>query len=112
MDKTARGAAPHAGLRAHGGEWFLALPDNEAGCGILAVLPPTACRVDHPSGRPWLIGRWDVRDLRVASAGRVRIAGLGACAAEAAALERTAARIHAVTDVAPAVARIPDRKSV
>ena len=55
----------------------------------------------------WLIGSWDVRDLRVASAGRVRLAVLGACAAEAPTLERTAARIHDVTDLAPAFARIP-----
>jgi asparagine synthase (glutamine-hydrolysing) len=107
MNNTAQGAAPREELCAHGGEWFLALPDNVASCEIVAALPPTDCRVDHPSGRPWLIGRWDVRDMRVVSAGRIRVAVLGACAAEASALERTAAGIRDVTDLAPAFARIP-----
>src|SRR3954463_4305795 len=94
-------------LRPHGAEWFLALPDDEAGLGISAALPPTACRVDHPSERPWLIGRWDARDMRGASAGRILGAGLGARTAEAAAHQRTAAKSHAVTNSAAASARIP-----
>ncbi len=108
MFRSPHGTAPTpVELRPHAAEWFLALPDDEPGLGISAALPPTACRVDHPSGRPWLLGRWDARDMRVASAGRVRVAALGACAAEAAALERTAARVRDVTDLAAASAHIP-----
>ncbi|MFJ9692637.1 asparagine synthase-related protein [Kitasatospora sp. NPDC101183] len=38
---------------------------------------PSLRTVDHPSGRPWIIGRWDDEDIAVARAGRDAVALIG-----------------------------------
>jgi len=83
--------AVSAGLPAtgRGEEWFVVLPDDESAPAVAAALgsgagPFTAARrLDHPSGRPWLIGDWDPRDLVVGAAGRTRVAVVGHCPATA-----------------------------
>ncbi|MFC3456027.1 asparagine synthase-related protein [Amycolatopsis speibonae] len=78
---------------AHAGEWLIALPDHPDAAAVVAGLGPAPRRVDHPSGRPWLIGRWDPVDLRVGSAGDAgSVAALGFCSATAEKLSKLAER--------------------
>jgi asparagine synthase (glutamine-hydrolysing) len=58
--------------------WFLVFPDTDA----VAVLAARArsCgtqEIPHPSGRPWLIGRWPDHALTTAACGPARLAVLG-----------------------------------
>ncbi|SHF62173.1 asparagine synthase-related protein [Streptoalloteichus hindustanus] len=80
----------------HAGEWLVALPDTPNAAAVLAALGPTPRRADHPSGRPWLVGRWDPVDLRVGSAGPTSVAALGICSATPERLAEIAARTRDV----------------
>ncbi|GAA3310697.1 hypothetical protein GCM10020295_78460 [Streptomyces cinereospinus] len=85
--------------------WFLVFPDTDA----VAQLATRArshgtCRIPHPSGRPWLIGRWPDHAVTTAVCGPVRLVVLGQHAVtgrEAARAARTgspeAAEAHART---------------
>jgi asparagine synthase (glutamine-hydrolysing) len=58
--------------------WFIALPDiDPAGAVARSVQPHATRRLDHPSGRPWLLGRWSDREVAVATAGTAALAVLG-----------------------------------
>ncbi|RKT54717.1 asparagine synthase-related protein [Saccharothrix australiensis] len=89
----------------HGEEWFVVLPDDECALAVAAALGPGAGpftvtgRLDHPSGRPWLIGRWDERDLLVGTAGRTRVAVLGCCPAPPDAITALARRATRPADL-------------
>ncbi|MEV0678698.1 asparagine synthase-related protein [Actinosynnema sp. NPDC050436] len=72
-------------------EWLVVLPDHPESHSIAATLDAPR-RVDHPSGRPWLVGRWDPVDLRVGTAGRTSVAALGFCSATPERLTALAAR--------------------
>lgn len=74
-------------------DWFVVLPDHDATSDVVSGLPEAPCRVAHPSGRPWLVGRWDTDDLRVGEANGVRLAVLGCCSAEQGRLDEFAARL-------------------
>jgi asparagine synthase (glutamine-hydrolysing) len=85
-----------------GGRWFVVLPDTDAGAAEARSWEAPQ-RVLHPSGRPWLLGDWDSRDLRVGTAGGVRLAVLGSCAVDGEHLSVLAGRVRRVEDV-PGVA--------
>ncbi|MFT2016749.1 lasso peptide isopeptide bond-forming cyclase [Streptomyces sp. 796.1] len=53
----------------------------------------------HASGRPWLVGQWNARDLVAARAGRVAIAVIGCCPIDAADLERRAGRLRDLAEL-------------
>src|SRR4029453_5556509 len=58
--------------------WFVALPDCEPAREVGTVLGPHPTQVvSHPSGRPWLVGRWAAGTLTTAQAGRTSIALIG-----------------------------------
>ncbi|MFF4225536.1 lasso peptide isopeptide bond-forming cyclase [Streptomyces sp. L500] len=85
--------------------WFLVLPDTagEAVTEIAARARPHAVQsVPHPSGRPWLLGRWDPEAFALGEAGDARVAVLGehtvsaAEAARAAGAVRTAGTLDAL----------------
>lgn len=85
--------------------WFLVLPDTaaEAVTEIAARARPHAVQsVPHPSGRPWLLGRWDPEAFTLGEAGDARVAVLGehavsgAEAARAAGAVRTAGTLDAL----------------
>ncbi|HVM00028.1 MAG TPA: lasso peptide isopeptide bond-forming cyclase [Egibacteraceae bacterium] len=61
-----------------------------------ALRPQAAQVVNHPSGRPWLLGRWDPETLVVGEAGRVKIALVGQHAVAAEQLGATAGRVTSV----------------
>ncbi|MBW4718345.1 asparagine synthase [Saccharothrix sp. SC076] len=76
---------------------MVVLPDHPDAAAVVSALGPVPRRVDHPSGRPWLLGRWDPVDLRVGVDGDTAIATLGFSSAAPEALAATARR---TTDVA------------
>ncbi|CAL9362891.1 asparagine synthase-related protein [Streptomyces sp. enrichment culture] len=58
--------------------WFAVLPDCRAASPTAAALGAGAPqRIDHASGRPWILGRWPEDTLALGTAGGVRLAVLG-----------------------------------
>ncbi|RLV01285.1 asparagine synthase [Streptomyces griseocarneus] len=84
-----------------GGEvWFAALPDGEVARAAAHLLRHRAARrVDHHSGRPWLLGDWPDGYVTVAAAGARRLAVVGRCPATANALSVRLGRVRGVNDV-------------
>ncbi|MBW4718141.1 asparagine synthase-related protein [Saccharothrix obliqua] len=59
---------------------LVVLPDSAAAARVFERVPhdePDVVR--HPSGRPWLVGRWSPRDLVVVDEGPVRVVLFGFC---------------------------------
>lgn len=94
-----------AAAAGRGEEWFVVLPDSESALAVATALDSgvgscaASQRVDHPSGRPWLVGRWDPQDLLVASAGRTRVAVVGCCPASVDEITRIAQRATDTSDL-------------
>lgn len=83
---------------------FVVLPDTADGAEIQALVPFAHARViAHASGRPWLVGEWSQGQVRVASAGPVRLAVSGTCPVTDDGLARIAARISRLSEVDRAV---------
>ncbi|WP_242454371.1 lasso peptide isopeptide bond-forming cyclase [Bailinhaonella thermotolerans] len=79
----------------HGGAYFAVLPDRAPGPAVATVLSGPDTRVlRHPSGRPWLVGRWPDDEIAVAEAGDARLAVIGRCPAAAGRLAAEAARLR------------------
>lgn len=82
----------------------MVLPDTADGAEIRALVPfAQAGVVAHASGRPWLVGEWSRGQMRVASAGTVRLAVFGSCPVTDDGLARIAARVSRMSDVERAV---------
>src|SRR5215218_5596759 len=80
--------------------WFVALADCESTGRASAALRHHATQViNHPSGRPWLLGRWADGTMTIGQAGRTSIALIGHHADTADGLSKTAARIGTVSDL-------------
>jgi asparagine synthase (glutamine-hydrolysing) len=80
--------------------WFVALPDCESTRGVRAALRDHATQVvSHPSGRPWLLGRWAEGTVTSGLAGRVSIALIGQHAETTDRLAQAAGRIRTVADL-------------
>lgn len=80
--------------------WFVVLPDSDAALYLAAALASLTPRtLLHPSGRPWLIGRWAAEDLVTAQVGGTRLVVNGCCPLTAAKLSAWAGRIRTVADV-------------
>jgi asparagine synthase (glutamine-hydrolysing) len=80
--------------------WFVVLPDREVTPGVGAALSRRATRaVSHPSGRPWLLGRWAGGMVTTAQAGAVGIALIGQHAETADRLTAAAGRTRTVDDL-------------
>jgi len=59
-------------------DWFVALPDCPAADAAAArLIAPDRLVVRHPSGRPWLVGRWAAEQLALTERPGVRTAQLG-----------------------------------
>jgi asparagine synthase (glutamine-hydrolysing) len=88
--------------------WFVVLPDHEAAHRVGAVLRDHATQqISHPSGRPWLLGRWAEGKVTTGQAGSTNIAVLGQHAATSDQLARAAGRVQAVTDLDRLAASLP-----
>ncbi|GAA3432582.1 asparagine synthase-related protein [Kutzneria kofuensis] len=90
-----------------GAAWFVVLPDTERATAAEAAAPTPATRIDHCSGRPWLVGRWPDGEFLLAEAGTTRLAVLGHCPVGGAALAQWASRIRDVADVDAVAASLP-----
>ncbi|WP_432137020.1 lasso peptide isopeptide bond-forming cyclase [Streptomyces sp. bgisy154] len=53
----------------------------------------------HPSGRPWLVGRWHDSEVVAATAGAAALAVVGCCPVDADALRRRAARLRDLAEL-------------
>ncbi|UJW32677.1 asparagine synthase-related protein [Saccharothrix sp. AJ9571] len=76
---------------------FLVLPDHPGAATVIGGIDlddPGTRIVAHPSGKPWIVGRWHERDLLVATAGEVSVALLGAALIAPDELER---RLRSIT---------------
>jgi asparagine synthase (glutamine-hydrolysing) len=80
--------------------WFVVLPDHASANALVPALRRHANReVSHPSGRPWLLGRWAEDTVAIGRAGRNRIALIGQHAVTASLLAGTAAKVRKIADL-------------
>jgi asparagine synthase (glutamine-hydrolysing) len=80
--------------------WFVVLADNDTAAAEVAAVRPHATReLAHPSGRPWLLGRWPEGAATVGRAGPVAVAVIGEAAATAGQLGQAARRVDGVADL-------------
>ncbi|HCT78287.1 MAG TPA: asparagine synthase [Micromonosporaceae bacterium] len=90
---------PH-GMPSHGEAFFVVLPDHENALAVASRMRRFATRaVTHPSGRPWLMGRWLDDDITAVEAGNIRLAVIGSCAVTAAELNRRADRLRNLAEL-------------
>ena len=80
--------------------WFVVLPDCDAACDIAASVGAHATQtIAHPSGRPWLVGRWADVAPTIGRAGHTAIAVLGEHATTGAQLDRAAGDVRVPADL-------------
>jgi len=80
--------------------WFVALADRDSVGPLGDALRSHATReVSHPSGRPWLLGRWPESMLSSGHAGHTKIAVIGQHALTSDQLAAAAGRMRAVADL-------------
>ena len=80
--------------------WFVVLPDCDAALDVAAILGGLAPQtLPHPSGRPWLMGRWAAEELVTAQGRGTQVAVIGCCPVTAAALSALAHRVRTVADL-------------
>ncbi|MGH3889885.1 MAG: asparagine synthase-related protein [Pseudonocardiaceae bacterium] len=83
-----------------GQAWFVVLPDCDAARDVAAALGGHAPQtLPHPSGRPWLMGRWAADELVTVQVGGVQVAVIGCCPVTVAALSTLAHRVRTVADL-------------
>jgi asparagine synthase (glutamine-hydrolysing) len=88
--------------------WFVVLADCEAARPVGAALRERATQaISHPSGRPWLLGRWAAGTVTTGQAGPTTVAVLGQHAATSDQLARAAGRVQAVADLDRLAASLP-----
>ncbi|MFF6952392.1 lasso peptide isopeptide bond-forming cyclase [Streptomyces iakyrus] len=77
--------------------WFVVLPDCASAGRVSAALRTRAVQeVGHPSGRPWLLGRWSPGALTIGEADRTKIAVVGEHAVTADRLTPAAGRVGTI----------------
>ncbi|MFE1775347.1 asparagine synthase-related protein [Streptomyces sp. NPDC059008] len=88
---------------------FLVFPDHPAGQALCRLLPagPPAHLLRHPSGRPWIVGRWTADEAVTAEAGPRRAVLLGTASASPGALARLLPGPGHLDGVGERVRRIP-----
>ncbi len=81
--------------------WFVVLPDCEPAREVAAIFRPLAAQeVAHPSGRPWLIGRFLGGSPTTGAANQTRVAAVGQHAVTRQELDQVARQIRRPTDLA------------
>jgi asparagine synthase (glutamine-hydrolysing) len=81
--------------------WFVVLPDcRDAGEAVAPRLRGAETgELCHPSGRPWIIGRWSKETIAIGRAGRSAIVVLGQHAVTTETLDCACRRVQSVADV-------------
>jgi asparagine synthase (glutamine-hydrolysing) len=82
------------------------LPDNEDAAALARRIPGT-CRIDHASGRPWLVGTWADDRMTLVTAGSRRLAVLGRTRLDEDSTVRALARVHSLHDLDAVASRLP-----
>ncbi|MFF0106685.1 lasso peptide isopeptide bond-forming cyclase [Streptomyces hirsutus] len=85
---------------------FVVLPDCPAGAHLAADLP-AARRIDHASGRPWIVGDWPEDEATVLEAGPRRMVLLGRTRLDRAATTAVLGRLRSLRDVDTIASRLP-----
>lgn len=80
--------------------WFVVVPDGDmAAPAVAAVRRHASRRIDHPSGRPWILGQWHPDALVMARVGGTAVAVLGQQAVRERDLTTAARSLVGVGDV-------------
>ncbi|MBB5915994.1 asparagine synthase (glutamine-hydrolyzing) [Nocardia transvalensis] len=87
-------------MRAGTQSWFVAAPDSPTGDTLARLRTRAVHVITHPSGRPWLLGRWHADELTLASAGNTLLAVIGRSAVSPAELETHARKVRGIADLA------------
>ncbi|MFJ8109917.1 lasso peptide isopeptide bond-forming cyclase [Streptomyces sp. NPDC096132] len=85
---------------------FVVLPDCPAAAALAARLPATH-RIDHASGRPWILGDWPADEITVVEAGPRRTVLLGHTRLDVAAATAALGRMRSLHDVDTFASRLP-----
>ncbi|NUP23808.1 MAG: lasso peptide isopeptide bond-forming cyclase [Streptomyces sp.] len=85
---------------------FVVLPDCPAGARLAADLPATH-RIDHASGRPWIVGDWPQDEVTMVEAGPRRMVLLGHTRLDEAATVAALGRMRSPHDVDTIASRLP-----
>ncbi|SFQ48796.1 asparagine synthase (glutamine-hydrolysing) [Amycolatopsis arida] len=110
----------------HGEAYFVVLPDHESAVAVASRLlsngwPNRGANdagandagangvrtLSHPSGRPWIVGRWRDADVVAAGAGGTSLAVIGCCPVDAAELTAAAARLRDLAQLDALALRLP-----
>lgn len=88
---------------------FVVLPDSlEATPTVRTLLPRNGYReIRHASGRPWLMGDWDERDLTLVSLGDRRLVTIGRTRVDQCAASRILERARSLADLDAIAAELP-----
>lgn len=80
--------------------WLAVLGDHDGAAPAAAMLRPQATReLTHPSGRPWLLGRWPEDAIATGQAGTVKLVVVGQHRVTGDQLTEAAARVRTVADL-------------
>ncbi|MET9294168.1 lasso peptide isopeptide bond-forming cyclase [Streptomyces sp. NPDC003077] len=85
---------------------FVVLPDGPAGTEVAGRLRATH-RIDHTSGRPWIVGDWRQDEVTVLEAGPRRLVLLGHTRLDATATTATLGRTRSLSDLDTVASRLP-----
>ncbi|CCH32653.1 asparagine synthase-related protein [Actinosynnema sp. NPDC047251] len=87
---------------------LVALPDHPGAAAAAYRVPyETPDVVLHPSGRPWLVGRWAPGELQVATTGSAQVAVFGFCPVTPGWMAGCAERLRTVADADSIARRLP-----
>ncbi len=80
--------------------WFTALPDSDAATHVARVLSARGIQqIAHPSGRPWLVGRWPDGRITLGRHGHAAVAVVGRTSATSGELTGRAAELRDVGEL-------------
>jgi asparagine synthase (glutamine-hydrolysing) len=85
---------------------FVVLPDGPAGAALAAGLQATH-RIDHASGRPWILGDWADCEASVVEAGSRRMVLLGQTRVDEAATTAALGKLGSLHEVDAVASRLP-----
>ncbi|MFE6526421.1 lasso peptide isopeptide bond-forming cyclase [Streptomyces sp. NPDC057794] len=87
---------------------FTVFTDREDAAAVARSFAHPGTRIlTHPSGRPWLVGRWADEEIVTARAGSAALAVVGCCPVDAARLRRYAERLRDPADAAALARSLP-----
>ncbi|GAA4623022.1 lasso peptide isopeptide bond-forming cyclase [Actinoallomurus vinaceus] len=88
---------------------FLVFPDSVAGAAVADAVPDRTHQtvIVHPSGRPWIIGRWRDGEIVLAAEGPRRLALLGHTSVTPQRLSTSLQRIRTVSDLDALAGTVP-----